>query len=438
MSVPNPVPSSTMRWRIVILLIAFSFMTWFNRVSMAVAYDTKIGPDYGISEEAMGAVYSAFFLSYMLFMTPGGWFIDRFGPKLALVIMGLGSGVFGAMTSVAGLHAVTSAGLMVTALLVIRFAMGLVSAPFYPAASRMVSFWVPVEERVFSNGLIQAAAAVGMASAFPLFGLLIDGYDWPVAFLISGALTLLLALLWWQYAANRTPDSQAISSTGIQAGDPPLNVRLPDVALKDAWFTLLTNRNLGLLTLSYAAVGYLEYLFFFWMNHYFDKILHLAKNESRIYTAILLLSMGVGMVTGGRIADWLRANYGPWVGRALVPMAGMALGALFLFLGVISEDVPAIVTWLALAMFAIGATEAPIWTAAVEVGGRQGGTTAAIVNTGGNLGGFIAPFLTPIVSHAVRDSFGLSDQAGWQWGISLAGVFCLSGAALWWWIRPAE
>ena len=28
----------------------------------------------------MGAVYSAFLLSYMLFMTPGGWFADRLGP----------------------------------------------------------------------------------------------------------------------------------------------------------------------------------------------------------------------------------------------------------------------------------------------------------------------------------------------------------------------
>src|SRR5436853_6641092 len=89
-------------WRTVSLLIAFSFMSWFNRVSMAVAYDTKIGPEEGVSEEAIGAVYSAFFLSYLLFMTPGGWFIDRFGAIRALLIMGLGSGLFGALTSCAG------------------------------------------------------------------------------------------------------------------------------------------------------------------------------------------------------------------------------------------------------------------------------------------------------------------------------------------------
>src|SRR5258707_15377068 len=98
-------------------------------------------------------------------MTPGGWFIDRFGAKRALLIMGLGSGFFGALTYVAGLPAWQAAGLMVTALLGIRFAMGMVSAPIYPASARMVLSWVPVHQRVFANGLIQGAAATGMACA---------------------------------------------------------------------------------------------------------------------------------------------------------------------------------------------------------------------------------------------------------------------------------
>ena len=95
-----------------------------------------------------------------------------------------------------------------------------------------------------------------------------------------------------------------------------------------------------------------------------------------------------------------------------------------------SAEITWIVFWLALALLAIGAAEPPTWAAAVELGGKYGGTSAAIVNTGGNLGGFIAPMLTPIVAHAVRDSFHLSDQAGWQWGISVAGILCLSGAAV--------
>src|SRR5437660_11426997 len=83
------------RWQIVALLVSFSFMTWFNRVSMSVAYDEQLKDQSGIAPETMGYVYSAFLFAYMVCMTPGGWLIDRFGPWVALVVLGLGSGVLG-------------------------------------------------------------------------------------------------------------------------------------------------------------------------------------------------------------------------------------------------------------------------------------------------------------------------------------------------------
>jgi len=86
---PMPLAPTWVRWRIVGLLLLFSFMSWFNRASMAAAGDERIMPTYGVSKEAMGAVYSAFLFVYAVFMTPGGWFIDRFGPKTALVRHGL-------------------------------------------------------------------------------------------------------------------------------------------------------------------------------------------------------------------------------------------------------------------------------------------------------------------------------------------------------------
>src|SRR5438874_3708303 len=82
------------RWRILALLVAFSYLSWFNRVSMAVAYDERIKEQYGISEQAIGIVYSAFLLSYAICMTPGGWFIDRYGPRVALAVVGFGPPFF--------------------------------------------------------------------------------------------------------------------------------------------------------------------------------------------------------------------------------------------------------------------------------------------------------------------------------------------------------
>src|SRR5215472_13354441 len=89
---------TAVRWRILALLFAFSFMSWFNRVSMSVAGNAVLMEKFGISTTRMGVVYSALLFSYTLCMTPGGWFIDRFGPWKSLVLMGLGSALFGVLT----------------------------------------------------------------------------------------------------------------------------------------------------------------------------------------------------------------------------------------------------------------------------------------------------------------------------------------------------
>src|SRR5262249_43027582 len=117
---PGPLAHPTsVRWRILALLLAFSFMSWFNRVSMPVAYDERIRAELGISEEAIGYVYSALLFAYMLYMTPGGWFVDRCGARLALAVMGLGSALFVVATGAVGLAALSAAG-TVAALLAVR------------------------------------------------------------------------------------------------------------------------------------------------------------------------------------------------------------------------------------------------------------------------------------------------------------------------------
>ena len=114
---PAPSPPITptarptwVRWQVVALLVCYSFMTWFNRVSMSVAYDERIKHQFtspaeggkgdargqaAISEEAMGYVYSACLLAYTLCMAPGGTLIDRWGTRAALTVMGFGLVLFG-------------------------------------------------------------------------------------------------------------------------------------------------------------------------------------------------------------------------------------------------------------------------------------------------------------------------------------------------------
>src|SRR5262249_37296230 len=115
-----PVSQPTgVRWRILALLLGYSFLSWFNRVSMSVAGDEVIMNSYGITETEMGVLYSAFLVSYTLCMTPGGRFTDRFGGWAALALMGFGSAVFCLCTGLAGWVFLTGGSLWVS-LLAIR------------------------------------------------------------------------------------------------------------------------------------------------------------------------------------------------------------------------------------------------------------------------------------------------------------------------------
>jgi ACS family glucarate transporter-like MFS transporter len=418
------------RWRIVALLMALSFLSWFNRVNIATAYTEQIQHQYAISEQQIGLVSTAFLLVYALWMTPGGWFGDRYGTRLSLGLMGIGLGVFAALTGEAGRIFTTGATLL-AGFVVIRSIMGLFATPMYPSASRTIARWFPFSHRAHANGFIQGAAQFGTALTPLLFGHLMTQVGWPRAFMIVGAVTGLVGIVWLWYARNSPSQHGAVNAKElalIQA-DPMPSDEKPD--LRPAkWSNLLRNRSLLLLTLSYAAIGYFEYLFNFWQQHYFKDVRHVGEEASRIYTFITNLSMVAGMLLGGTLTMALVRRLGARRGLIIVPIAGMLLGAVFLFIAIRADDPKWTVFWLSLALAAVGATEAPQWTLAVELGGRSGATAAGIFNTGGNLGGALAPYGTPFI----KDQFAGS----WNAAIAAGSIVLLLGLTLWLWIDPRE
>jgi MFS family permease len=412
------------RWRLILLLMAICFLAHFNRVSMAVAGDMRIMIQYDMSPTRMGMVYSGFLAAYTLFMIPGGWLIDRRGPRISLRVVCFGSAVFVVLTGCVGI-AVPSAVLAFPALLAIRFLMGIVSAPLHPAAANAVSLDIPILQRSAANGLATGAALLGIASTFPAFGYLIDQLDWPRAFIVLGSVTAACGWLW----SHCEPEKANGYRDRHSAGEPA-----PATSATRAWQQtphkirsfVRRNRSLLLLTLSYAAVGYFQYLFFYWMHYYFETILELGSRDSRLYSAVPPLAMALGMPLGGWLSDRMLSLFGWRAARAGLAISAMTASAGLLLLGISAADPLWIVVWLSLALGVLGMAEGPFWVTAVEVGGRRGGLSAGIFNTGGNAGGILAPVVTPWIS----DTLGF----GWQTGIAVGSVVCVIGAALWFWI----
>jgi sugar phosphate permease len=429
---PAPERPTWVRWQIVALLMAYSFMNWFNRVSFSVA-DDPIRQEFGLSSTQIGIIDFMMLFWYMLFMTPGGWFIDRFGPKTALTIMGLGSAAFVAVTGLAGhpLLGLHYTGVAFSSFLIIRAAMGSFSAPIYPASGKMVSHWIPFTRRAWANGLITGAAPLGMAASHVVFGFFVDQYTWRNAFFITGSATAVLAVVWMAYATNYPGQHHQVNQAErhlIESSDHAMAERRK--AAGQTWVRLLRNRSIVLLTLSYAAVGYFEYLFNFCSEFYFKDVLAIPLDTSRQYAAYGSLAQAFTMPLGGLLSDLLVHRFGYRFGRASVPVAAMLVSAASLFAATLTRDAHWTLLCFVVANAAIAATEGSFWTTAIDLGGRWGATSGGIVNTGGNAGGALAPW----VSRGLGDLF----HGDWRPAFYIGSLVCFCGVLLWGWIDPRE
>ncbi len=403
------------RASVVGLMIALSMASYINRTGLAIA-GPEVMKEFRFSETEMGSVYSAMLLSYALLMPWGGRLADRFGPRRVLAFTTLGTGVFTVLTALMGWVGAAAAGGALVGFQVVRFGLGAFAAPLYPACARMNANWLPATQRARVQGLILSGAPLGSAITPLLLAWLIGMFAWRRSFVLVGAGTAVLALIWLVLARD------------THAGKAEGRVETAAAAPRAAWGPLLRNRNLLLLSFSYFCLNYFEYIFFYWIYYYFGQIRKVPAAQSAAYTSILLFAMMIAMPAAGWFSDRLIPRFGPNLSRRMVAVGGMAVSALLLYLGTTSTSVPVVVALLSLALGAAAGAEGPAWATAIEAGGAQAGAASGIMNGIGNLGGLLAPVLTPYVAQ----------RAGWSAGLLVGSVVVFTGALAWFFINPEQ
>jgi ACS family glucarate transporter-like MFS transporter len=230
---------------IIALLFGFSMLSYVDRTLMSIAGPGMIR-DFGVSAPAMGSVYSAFILGYALFMMiPGGHLSDRIGARRTLMWMGLWSAVFTGLMVLGGRPGLGSLIGVIPALFAIRFLLGVVTAPLYPACARVNASWIPVVYHGRLPGLVIAGSALGAAISPFVFTSIVERFHRRAPFLAAALATAVLAAIWYWYARD-TPSAQ----------------NEPRPRVSNAWAGLFANRNLLLLTYAFGALGYFQYIFF--------------------------------------------------------------------------------------------------------------------------------------------------------------------------------
>jgi MFS family permease len=397
---------------LVCLLVGLSVTSYFQRTSMSIA-GPGMSRELGFTETELGSIYSAFLLGYTLLMIPGGWLADRLGARRVLGLVAVATAAFTSATALAGFGPLGVGSAAFVSLLIIRCALGVSTSPLYPAAARMNASRIPAENRALVQGWIAAGAGIGGALSPFIFPLVIARWSWRLAFVATGAATLVVAVIWFLVTRGDAP----LSGTAQPRSRP----RVP-------WRSLLCNRQLILITLSYLATCYFEYIFFYWTYYYLGEIRHASASQSAAFTSILFLAWMVLAPVGGFISDALSTRQGGQQGRRLAPILGLVLSAVATVIAIQLTNTTAAALMLALALGLAAATDASFWAAAIEVGGSQSGAAGGILNTGGNLGGLIAPALTPWIAA----------RYGWSESLYFGCFVVLVGAALWFVISPAK
>jgi MFS family permease len=388
-----------------------------NRTIISIA-GPEIIRQFSLSTTQMGAVYTAFILSYAVVMIPGGWLVDRFGPRWSLTLVGSGSAVFTALTALGGTPRLNALLGVIPSFLLVRLGLGVTVAPLYPACARMTANWIAAPERARVQGAVMAGAGLGGAISPVLYSWTIAQFGWRASFLLTASGTALLAFVWCWYARD---SPQEWMRTGCQ----PARIA---PALSMPWRRLLADRNLLLLSASYFTVGYFEFIFFYWIYYYFGEVRHVGHGQNALYTMALFVTFSIMSPLGGRASDYCARVFGRKVGLRLIPILALTASAVVLYFGAGAQSILKGVVLMSLALGLAAASEGAYWTSAIEVAREYTGAAGAILNTGGNIGGLLAPVATPYIASRV----------GWSWGLYTGVLLLLAGVILWFFIDPTR
>jgi ACS family glucarate transporter-like MFS transporter len=310
--------------------------------------------------------------------------------------------------------------------LVVRFALGAGEAVMYPASNRIVAVWIPIRERGLATGLIFTGVGIGTALASPLVSAVMLRYGWRASFPVCGALGLLVGGAWYVSARDSPDQSDRVSPeehAHIRAGIPPGTTAPPL-----AWWDILSDRNVGLLTLSYFCYGYAAYIFFTWFYNYLSTTRDLDLHASARYAMLPGLGMALGSGCGGWLNDRLTKRFGRRAGRCGVASAAIMLAAAFIALGptVASPRLAAII--LAGGAGTLYLAQSSFWSVSADIAGPSAGAVSGVMNMGAQFGGVITASLTPLIG----------EHFGWSVSFFTAAALCVVGALAWLGVRPDQ
>jgi len=371
-----------LRYLILGLMCLMYFITYIDRVNIAVA-GPLIKQSMGLTPTELGVIFSAFAYPYAAMQIFGGWLSDKYGPRLVLTVLSL---IWAAGTFLTGL----AWGL--TSLVLFRFLLGIGEGGAFPTATRAFTYWMPVTERGFAQGITHSFARLGGAAAPPVVLAIVAIYGWRESFYILGVISLVWTFLYVWLFRNTPVEHKWIkpaelAEIGVKSGEMKSAAKG-----RTPWKQMISK--MWLVTFVDFCYGWSLWVFLTWLPSYLKDARGFNLKELALFTSLPLLAGVIGDTLGGVISDWVYRRTGNLkLARRSLLVVGLG-GSLALVLPAVYAQAPiTAVLLLSGSFFFLELTNAVLWSLPIDIAGRFAGTAGGMMNTGFGIAGMISPIL---------------------------------------------
>lgn len=366
-----------MRWWILFLLFLATVLNYVDRQTLSLLASV-IQRVFHIDNVGYGNIVTLFLLPYTIAYVLAGPVCDRLGVRLSAAL-------FICWWSLAEL--IPPMARSAVALGTSRFLLGIGEAGVWVAAPKAVGELFGPEQRALAIGLYTAGATVGAVVAPPLIISLTLRFGWQSAFFITG----IAGLVWivpWLFIYRDAEQPKA----------PPWGDNLSGPTLK----TLLTDRNLWLLTVIRMVTDPLWYFFLFWYPKYLSDMRHLSLKRLGNVAWIVYLAADIGSVIGGWASGPLiRRRMQTLHARRTVMTIAASLILLTPLVG-LAGSLRGTIAFASVVTFAHMAWLITLGAAVVDLFPQdQVATAFGIIAAGSGLGGLIS---TQLIAHSLAHS----------------------------------
>jgi sugar phosphate permease len=411
---PITQPATRVRWLIVILACATSWLLYLHRYSWGVIKPALQQEYPNLSKVDLGWLDSVFMATYAFGQVPTGLIGDVFGPRMILSVLIL---LWSLMLMYLGVaHGFPALGFGMGG-------MGLAQAGAYPNLSKVTRSWFPLGIRTSVQGTVTASGRAGGACASLIVGMLLMGLlglSWRSAVLVVSGLGIAFAVVFWLFfrdTPRQHPWANAAEQAEVDEGEVPVVPGVRPVLSRQPWAAF----SFTMLLVTVIASTFVDPLYVFWVPMFLKAEKGLSNTEMGFFGSLPLLGGAIGGICGGMLNDVLiRITGRRRLARSAVGGAGKLLAALLLTgVATIADGRLAMVVLLFGKFFADW-SQPTVWGTITDIGGRGAGTVFGIVNTAGTIAAVAAG---PVIGNIVQ-------QYGWETLFYvLAGLYLVAAAA---------